>query len=187
MEKQRMPDSIIEASAYALFAGEINQDSVQRIFGAIGTASRTGITSIHLLFQSAGGFVGDSVCLYNFFKTANIDLTLYNVGSIQSGAVIAYLGAKKRKTSARATFMLHRAYISPQMAGAGRLKSIAEGIVLDDQRTDSILREHLTLTDAQWSELNHHEMYFSGEDTVKIGLANEIADFAPPPGQLHNL
>src|SRR4051794_30276298 len=89
---------------YAAFAGQIDQGAVQRIFQSFAGAMTNKISGVHLLFQSAGGFIGDGVCLYNFFRAMPIDLTLYNAGSVCSAAVIAYLGAKKRKTSAYATF-----------------------------------------------------------------------------------
>jgi ATP-dependent Clp protease protease subunit len=172
---------------YALFCGTIDTTAVQRVFGGLGAAMSNNIKHIHLLFQSTGGYVGDSVCLYNTFKALPIDLTLYNVGSIASGAVIAYLGAKKRKTSARATFMIHRTSNSPQLANAARLQSVAESVILDDKRTESILREHINMPSEKWSALEN-ELYFSGEEAVKIGLAHEVAEFSPPPGtQIFNL
>jgi ATP-dependent Clp protease protease subunit len=93
-----------------------------------------------LLFQSNGGLVGDGICLHNFFRALPIELTLYNVGSIASIAVTAYLGAKHRKASAYAAFMLHRTYASPQAATSDRLHAIAQSVSLDDERTEAILR-----------------------------------------------
>ena len=183
-----LPSPIQPTEIYATFCGPIEQVSVQRIFQGAALAMTNRIGHIYLLFQSSGGYVGDSVCLYNFFRSLTVDLTLYNVGSIQSGAVVAFLGAKKRKTSAPATFMVHRTLVTQQSANTTRLKAATEGIILDDKRTESILREHLKLTDQQWSDLDNRELYFSGEEAVQVGLANEIGEFSPPPGtQIFNL
>ncbi len=137
---------------------------------------------VHLLVQSTGGFIGDGVALYNFFRALPIDLTVYNVGQISSVAVVTYLGAKKRKVSANATFMLHRAYSSPQAAGSERLQSAADGLTLDDQRLEAILRQHITLADDKWAAHKLAEIWFSAQDAVKAGISDEIADFAPPAG-----
>src|SRR5207249_2269497 len=48
-----------------------------------------------------------------------VELTAYNSGTVASGAVIAFLGAKKRKASASATFMLHRTMGTAQATPAG--------------------------------------------------------------------
>ena len=174
----------LPSEVWAVFCGSIDQAAVQRIFQAFGTAMTATVKNIHLLFQSTGGVVGDGVCLYNYFRCLTIDLTLYNVGSVQSIAVVAYLGAKKRKTSARATFMIHRTTYVPQPADAYRLKIATHLVTTDDQRTESILRDHIHLSDGDWSDLNNHEFTFSGEEAVKIGMADEIGEFSPPSGSM---
>src|SRR5690348_14907235 len=93
---------------YAMYIGNIDQEASQRLASAFATASANGVTEVHLLFQSTGGVIGDGICLHNLFQTLPFDLTLYNTGCVASIAVIAYLGAKSRKSSAYATFMIHR-------------------------------------------------------------------------------
>lgn len=170
------------SEVYLTFCGAVNQDSVARIFQSFSVAVNTKVKEIHLLFQSTGGFVSDGVCLYHYFKALTCNLTVYNVGSVQSVAAIAYLGAKTRKTSARATFMIHRTMASPQAAKAKALKAFANSAVLDDRRTEAILRDHITLSPERWADLDHNDLTFSGEDAVKIGIATEIGEFAPPLG-----
>ena len=122
---------------YAAFCGEINDGSVKRI-----VANLTGATfnnqNVHLLFQSSGGCVGDGVCLYNFFRSLPIELTIYNVGSVYSAGVLAYLGGKRRVTSKRAMFMVHRVMTNPGRTPAMAMKGIAKSLILEDERVESI-------------------------------------------------
>lgn len=168
---------------YGAFSGIIDQNSVQRIIQGIApvTDPAANVGRIHLMFHSTGGGVGDGICLYNFFRALPVELVLYNTGAIHSIAVVAYLGAKKRKTSARATFVLHRTSTSPQSATATRLKTLTESVTLDDSNTESILREHITLPDELWARLNYDDLVISAQDAVKFGIAHEIEDFLPPP------
>ena len=173
---------------YAVFCGPIDPISVARIFQGITTGMNNGITNFHLLFQSTGGMVGEGVCLFNFFKALPCDLTLYNVGSVSSIATIAFLGAKKRKTSASATFMLHRTHFSPQGAKTKALKAFADSAALDDTRTEAILRSIIKLPDTLWTDLDYNDLNFSAEEAIKYGIATEIGDFAPPLGsQIYNV
>jgi ATP-dependent Clp protease protease subunit len=114
---------LLSLDAYGVFCGQIDQAALQRIFQNLSLATNPAlnIKSVHLLFQSSGGFVGDGVCLYNFFRSFPVDLTLYNVGSVLSIATIAYLGAKTRKASARAMFGIHRSIMTPQAATSADL------------------------------------------------------------------
>jgi ATP-dependent Clp protease protease subunit len=146
------------------------------------------VKHVHLLFQTAGGYVGDGVFLYNLFRTIPIELTLYNAGQISSAGVVAYLGAKHRKTTRNATFMLHRSASNQQFATAAKLAHAAKSLILDDERTEAIVREHIKFPSELWDKIEHHDVYVSGEEAVKFGLADEIAEFAPPLGtQVYNI
>lgn len=140
------------------------------------------VKQVHLLFQTTGGFVGDGIALYNYFKTLPTDLTIYNTGAVASIGVIAYLGAKTRKTSKYSAFMIHRTQRNPGSTTANMLKSLAESAVLDDKRTEAILREHLKLSAEKWNDFDHYDLSFSAEEAVEIGLAHEIGEFQPPAG-----
>jgi ATP-dependent Clp protease protease subunit len=173
--------------AYAVFAGPIDQAAVQRIFAGITTGTVNKVEEVHVLFHSHGGNVADGVCLYNFFRSLPLNLVLYNVGHVCSAATIAFLGAKKRKTSAYATFMIHRTQSVPQAATAERLHAIAHSVVADDERTEAILRQSLTLTDDQWAVHRSADLWLTAKEAVACGLA-EIGEFAPPPRTIiHNI
>jgi ATP-dependent Clp protease protease subunit len=165
---------------YVVFCASIDQSSVQKILGGVTNAVTQNVKEIHMLFQSVGGTVGDGIALYNFFQALTIDLTLYNVGQVSSAALIAYLGAKKRKVSAYASFMTHRT-TSPAIAlEGGKLRAMTESVILDDKRTEAILRKHITMPEEKWTALEDN-LWLSAQDAVKFGIADEIAEFAPPP------
>lgn len=178
----------LPSEVYAVFCDNISSESVKRIFNGLTTAMAQQVKNVHLLFQSNGGFVGDGIALHNFFKSLQIGFTIYNVGQVSSVAVIAYLGAKRRKTGAHTMFMMHRSKSAAQPATAIQLKGIAKSLAIDDERTEAILAEHITLLKGQWSDLDDHDFYFSGEEAVKMGIAHEIGEFSPPPGtQIYNI
>jgi ATP-dependent protease ClpP protease subunit len=89
---------------YGIFAGPIDQQAIQRISNAVTIAVNNGVENMHLLFQSTGGMVGDGVFLYNLFRSVPIDITLYNVGSIASIGVIAYLRRGRTKDQRKRNF-----------------------------------------------------------------------------------
>lgn len=169
---------------YSAFCGPIEQQILVRIMRHLvdATAMVETVSGIHILFQSGGGTVGDCVCLYNLLRSFPMDVTLYNGGAIQSGAVTAYLGAKRRRTSAHAQFMLHPSHCSAEFAGRRRLESTLDAMRGDEARTETIVRTHTQLPEALWAQVQEREIFFSGADAVRYGIADEIAEFAPPPG-----
>jgi ATP-dependent Clp protease protease subunit len=173
-----------KADVYAIFCGPIEQGVLARFFKNLveTTSERNDGGHLHMLFQSTGGTVGDCVCLHNLFRAYPRVLTLYNAGTIQSGAVTAYLGAASRKASAHAQFMIHRAHCTAQFASITRLESTAVCLRMDDQRTEAILRSRTRLPEEVWGRMATGDVYLSGYDAVAYGLADEIAEFSPPHG-----
>jgi hypothetical protein len=61
-------------------------------------------------------------------------------------------------------------------------------LVLDDGRTEGILRDHMTMPARRWRQLKHSSLWISAEDAVEYGIANSIGDFSPPFGaQIYNI
>ena len=136
--------------AHGIFVGPIDQQASQRIAGALTIAVNNSISHIHMAFQSAGGTVADGVCIYNLLRASPIPITTYNVGSVSSAGVIAYLGAQTRGVSSTGTFMIHKTYLSPIAARVDKLQAFANSATIDDERTESILRGNINLADDKW-------------------------------------
>jgi ATP-dependent Clp protease, protease subunit len=96
MEPSTAPAQL-PSEIYAVFNGPLDQEAVTRIFKGLTVASTNDVKQFHLLFQSQGGGIGESITLFNLFRALPFDLTLYNTGTIASGATLAYLGAKSEK------------------------------------------------------------------------------------------
>lgn len=165
---------------YGVFCNGINQDTAQKLASTFGIASNGGVKHIHLLWQSAGGTVGDGMFLYNLFKSLPMELTLYNAGQVSSAAAIAYLGAKGRKVSTGASFMFHRSTQTPQVATVANMAAVVKNLTLDDERTEAVLRNHVKFPDELWTLFEHHDVYLTANEAVEYGVAHEISDFSVP-------
>ena len=175
---QQVPEEI-----WAIYCGDINAANTATLMKGLTVVSGGGTKRVHLLFQSWGGFVGDGVFLYNALKALPLELIFYNAGQVASAAVLAFLGATGRKTTANAVFMIHKG-TNPTTVGAGveRLKAVTANLAIDDNRIEEILRAHLELPIELWTQFDYHDVYLTGTDAVKYGLADEIAEFSPPAG-----
>jgi hypothetical protein len=56
-----IPPQPAPVEAYAVFAGVIEQATIQRIFAGLGAAMANKVQRVHLLFQSTGGTVADGL------------------------------------------------------------------------------------------------------------------------------
>jgi ATP-dependent Clp protease protease subunit len=170
------------SASYPVFAAYIDQLAVQRVFAMTAAAIQDGVGGIHLLMQSVGGNVADGICLYNYFRQFPLPVTIYNAGGVSSAAVLAYFGAPNRKTARSAAFMVHRSHATFQAANADVIQARMQSLIMDDERTEAILREHLKLPDDKWRVHENHDLWLTGQEAVECGLATEIGEFAPPKG-----
>jgi len=173
-------------SAFAMFSGNLDQEGLSRIFHLVSKLSNDGVRDVHLLLQSAGGVVGNGVCLYNWFRALPLRLNIYNSGSVRSSAVLAYLGAAHRRASPHATFTLHPCNMSPRAASAGMLTALARSVWTEAEGHERILREHLDLTIEEWRAAQETELTLSADRAAAVGLVHELIEFTPPAGaRLH--
>ncbi|HEV2898858.1 MAG TPA: ATP-dependent Clp protease proteolytic subunit [Pseudaminobacter sp.] len=182
VDHQEPTESGSVKDGWATFAGEINSNTVNRIFNLFANATNNGYTHVHLIFQTTGGVIGDGIAIYNYLRSLPIEVTLYNVGQIASVGTVAFLGAKNRITSKHATFMIHRSYASPMQATSERMAAYVQSLALDDNRVESIFHEMTTLTDEHWAIHKNSDLWLSASDAVKHGVASSLGDFAPPLG-----
>ena len=177
------PPAPLPPEVYGLFSGPINAETLARIVNGLTTASANKVQHLYLMFHSTGGNVGEGITLYNLFRSLPFSLTLYNAGLVASIGVPAYLGAAHRVVTQHGMFMIHRTQVPyTQGTPAKRVQTVVDAALLDDKRTEAILREHITMPEELWRKFDHDDLYFSGEDAVKYGIAHEIGEFSPPTG-----
>jgi ATP-dependent Clp protease, protease subunit len=165
---------------YLAFCGSIDHAAAAQLLHMISSAVAEGVNHVNLLFQSNGGSVADGMCLYNFFRGLPITLTAYNTGTIRSAGVLAYLGARHRKASQYSTFVLHHCRRHNESGSAHQMKAIANGLLIEQTRMESVLRTHLNLTVEQWAEFDQYELVLTPEQALQAGVVTEIAEFVPP-------
>lgn len=170
-------------AGYYTLSGDVNSDMVRRVFEAVDRMTVDGTQTAHVLLQSNGGYVSDGICLYNMLSHAPIDLVMYNCGAVASIAVTLFLAGKHRVASDTARFMLHKSHANaPSGSRPEALKIIAEGLMADDRRTETILHRHVRLPQAMWNVHANADLHLAAPEALDAGLVHRIGDFSPAAG-----
>lgn len=177
------------AAAFATFSGAVDQDSLTRIFNSFSATTQKNYSEIHLLFQSTGGLVGDGICLFNYFDKFPLRLYIYNMGTVASIAVLAFLGGRYRFTNAHATFAIHKSRFPAQApTDAIGHRAIAAQALLEDNRVEAIFKARTQIPTKRWKQHALHDVVFDAQQSVQFGIAKAIGDFEPPAGsQVFNI
>ena len=170
-------------AGYYTLSGDVNSDMVRRVFNAIESMTAENIHTAHILLQSNGGYVSDGICLYNMLSHLPIELVMYNCGAVASIAVTLFLAAEHRVASDTARFMLHKSHANaPAGSRPEALTIIAEGLMADDRRTETILHRHVRLPQSMWNVHANADLHLAASEALDVGLIHHIGNFSPPAG-----
>jgi ATP-dependent Clp protease, protease subunit len=165
---------------WVTFAGVLELPIVRRTFELFNGAISDNVKVIHLLIHCPGGPIADGIALYYFLQALPVKVIVYNCGSVCSAATTVFLGGSERVVAPHSTFMVHKTVIPvPNQATGPRLHAAADAVVLDDIRTEAILREHIDLTPEQWEVHKYADLTLSAYESIKCGLAHRIGLFSP--------
>jgi len=69
---------------------------------------------VHLLLSTQGGDVASGINLYNTLSSVPFELTINNVGVVNSAGICIFLAGKRKFASPHSTFMFHNVHFKVQ-------------------------------------------------------------------------
>lgn len=111
-------------------------------------------------------------------------LTIYNIGSVSSIALVVFLAGTYRYFSAHAMFMTHPTsiYSGTEGQSAERLQASLDAALADDFRTETILRQNTRLPDDILAARRYRDVYLTPQQAIETGLVQGVREFTLPQG-----
>ena len=166
------------ADTYALLAGQIGLETAEQLVGLLQNSVNTDCKCIHLAIHSSGGSVPIALALANILQSLPCEIVTYNMGNVDSAAVIVFAAGTTRICARDAVFHTHP--ISKELTGpqtADMLLSAAREIHADTERVANYLSRQTTKTSpAEWKSLMSGANTISACLAVKMGLADRIGE-----------
>jgi ATP-dependent Clp protease, protease subunit len=174
---------------YGTFSEEINENAASRFIHWLDLLcnDKPRHNGVHLLFNSSGGMIVDAINMHNYMKgyPADIPITMFNTGGVQSAAVLVFVSARKRVVSPHAKFMLHPAvWKAPGGLNTEQLRVVSRSLAKGDKDIDDILKSRIKMPDAKWKQARRHQLEISAKEAVDFGLADEVGDWSVPEGKM---
>lgn len=175
------------SAAYVLLSGSIDQHRTETIARIVSDLWLHGCAELHLAINSPGGTTMEGHAMANLLRTFNLRLVTYNVGRVESAAILPYLVADDRVSTRDSTFMIHppSAHLNNQFRVAD-LERVTVGQRETEEAYLTAVRSRCHLPPAIDSAISRHEAYLSSEEAIAGGMATRIGQFEVPPGvRLH--
>ncbi len=130
---------------------------------------------VSLYINSPGGYVDQTLAIYDTMRTMGSPISTYCVGQAASGgAILLMAGAKGRRfILPNAKVMLHQ----PSGGVGGQAEDIriqAEEIIRDKQRLASIISHHTGNSIEKVLEDTERDRYLCAEEAVAYGVVDEV-------------
>lgn len=123
--------------------------------------------------NSNGGDVFQGIEIYNYLKDHPSDITVEVTGVAASAATFIVAGANKAIMNTGTSFMIHEAS-SFAWGNKAELKKVLNALETIDESILSIYESRTGQSKEQLNEWMTNEKWFTAEETVKYGFANEV-------------
>ena len=169
---------------YVVFTAEISPHTVESLIQALSNLVQKQLPAVYLAISTPGGSVMHGITLYNFLRSVPFDLTIHNIGNVDSIGNAVFLAADTRYACAHSTFMFHGVGFDKP---AGRyeekpLREMLDGIGNDQRRIASIIAERTTIAEDETASFFREAQTHTAADAQKRGIVNDIREFELPTG-----
>jgi len=167
----------------------IDTNSVNMLLAVVNGQMRNGVKKATIVLASPGGDTTAAFAAYNILRSVPIDITTFNVGNIDSAAMMIYCAGKHRYSFASpARFLIH-----------GNALNVNGGAVFDVHSLDAQLQQlnnlnqmtvdviAATTGDKKRKEIEaavHGQTILSPEEAKEWGLVQEIRSNFMEPGAI---
>jgi len=165
---------------YINFFDGIDMDRVRLLMNACTKIIQTHKpNTLYFMFASPGGQVDAGIALYNFLKAIPPEITMHNMGAVDSIGTVIFLAGDERYASPNTTFHFHgvsTGFRQGQQANLNQLKEIKSKLDGDQSKIAGIVADNTEMTKAEIKKL-----FFQGE-AKSLDFAKEkgfISDIRP--------
>lgn len=134
---------------------------------------------IHVFINSSGGEVKAGLLMYDIIQSSPAPIRMYCRGIAYSMAALLFAsGSHGRFLLPNSELMLHEPLLSSGVQGsASSIKSISEGILAVREKLNGILATRTGRTIEEINAATAYDHFFSAEESIAFGLADEIVGF----------
>lgn len=179
------PRPVVTDTVYISFSAEINAHTSESLLAVLANLVNQHVPHIYLLLSTPGGTVMNGMNVYNVMRGLPCELTIHNVGNVDSIGNAIFLAGTRRYACPHSTFMFHGVgFNMPQGLRLEEkfLRERLDGIVSDQRRIGQILEERTTIASEQIDRLFLEAQTKDATFAVGCGIVHEIRDVQVPPG-----
>lgn len=170
---------------YVTFSAEINVNTTESLIATIAGLANLQVKKVYLLLSTPGGNVREGLNLYNVLKGMPFELSIHNVGNVDSIGNAVFLAGSKRYATSNATFMFHGVGFGVAQNDRLEEKGLRErldGLLSDQRRIGNIISQNTKLSETEVADLFREAQTKDAGYAIDKGIVHEIRDVQIPTG-----
>jgi ATP-dependent Clp protease, protease subunit len=181
LDKQHVKGKV----ANIVFSAEISPGTAEGLIAAVTQCVVQGATGIRLWLSTQGGSVLHGVHIYNMLRGLPVPLTTHNTGSVNSIGNAIFLAGETRYAVPGSTFMFHGVGfdITNARFEEKTLRERLDGLLADQKRIGSIIKDRTNLTDAEVKDLFLEAKTQDTAFAKSKGIIDEVRGANVPSGE----
>lgn len=176
---------VLTDTVYISFSAEINPHTSESLIAILSNVVNQGVPHIYILLSTPGGSVMNGMNIYNMIRGLPCEVSIHNVGNVDSIGNAIFLAGSRRYACPHSTFMFHGVGFTSQQGMRLEEKFLRErldGILADQRRIGEILVERTSLTREQVDSLFLEAQTKDSTFSIGCGIVHEIRNVEIPAG-----
>lgn len=176
---------VVTDTVYVSFSAEIVPKTIESLIGLLANLVNQHLPHVYLMFSTPGGAVMSGLNLYNVMRGLPLEISVHNVGNVDSIGNAIFLAGSRRYACPHSTFMFHGVGFDVQSPMRFEEKSLRErldSIEADQRRIGQILEQRTQLSRKRIKGLFLEAQTKDATFAVGCGIVHQIRDVQIPPG-----
>lgn len=160
-----------------MFVADVTENNIKSLIEVVKQELEKGVSKFTILLSSLGGKVFWGLTAYNFLKGIPAKIDTYNIGSVDSAALMLYCAGKNRYSVWHARFLLHGTRFNLPKDTELDEKQLDETIrtlKMDNENIVGIVAETTGRPEETVKKDLYEGIVLNPEKAVKVGLVSEI-------------
>ena len=182
---QGLAQPVLTDTVYVSFTAEVVPKTTESLIAVFANLVNQHVPHVYLMLSTPGGQVMSGLAVYNYLRGLPCELTIHNVGNVDSIGNAIFLAGSRRYACSHSTFMFHGVGFdiqNPTRLEEKFLKERLESLSADQKRIGGILSERTNLTDEQIHQLFLEAQTKDSAYAIGCGIVHEIRDVQIPAG-----
>ncbi len=167
------------------FVGGIDSGSMAGLLRMVNEQIRQNNSHIIILIASPGGDTSAAFAAYNVLRNVPAEITTFNIGNVDSAAMLLYCAGKKRYSMPATRFLIHGNSFNPApntMLDGNMLDAQLQQVKSLNQIVIHVISETAQKKDAEIEAAVRSQQILTPEQAKQWGIVQEIRDSFMVPG-----